>query len=167
MPQPFLVVVVVFPDRLLLYLAQFRQWRLCRGVLRPRRPRRLNDCYAPSSTKEIITLRNIQKTTLTTLHRSNVPGLLVWVPPSPMDRVYWPARRIRARLPVSVFASHERKELRVQLQVNFRSTCGSWPDSTRSGDRRSAISVRGSGFATRCLNGRFRPQADMARSSQT
>jgi hypothetical protein len=52
---------------------------------------------AASSTSETITLQNIDSDTINALTGLQVPGLLIWVPPKPLDRIYWYASHPRTR----------------------------------------------------------------------
>lgn len=56
---------------------------------------------AASSNFDALTL-NIDKSTINALSGSNTPGLIVWVPPKPMDRLYWYASDPRRPLSIPV-----------------------------------------------------------------
>ena len=82
-----------------------------------------------SSNANTLTL-NIDRTTLATLSGSSTPGLVVWVPPKPMDRLYWYANDPRRPLKTPAKLSRD-QYVRPSIRYDITRLCtyASWAKS--------------------------------------
>lgn len=81
---------------------------------------------ADSSNPDTLTLK-IDKETITALSGSGIPGLVVWVPPKPMDRAYWYASDPRRPLKTPVKLSRH-QYVRPSIRYDLSRLCvyASW-----------------------------------------
>jgi hypothetical protein len=73
---------------------------------------------SPSSNSKQLVLKNIDQATISALSGTGMPGLLIWVPPPPMDRLYWHAAdpRNRIKTPICIKRS---QYIRPSLQYDL------------------------------------------------